>query len=124
MKVLLALATLFFVQQINAAECPFGKTDLGSLDDSVYELQFAVQVPLPPKFFELLEKYFGELSKKDCQNSIEVTKIKNRKTQVSYLAFYTNQDRCDGGNSFGFIFKESQPDRVVATIEDSYIDCK
>lgn len=125
MKIITFFLIFFLVSQSQAASCALDGKNLRNLSgDGVYELQLHIQLPFPPKLFDFLEKYFGKFSKKNCENSIEITRIKNTKTLDSYLAFYTYQTQCDGGNSYGIIFKESDPDRVFAIIEDSYIDCQ
>ncbi len=109
-----------------ASTCSFNGQSLSTLsqhDD--YEVEFAVKIPFPPKLMETLEKHFGEFSEKDCKNAIVVTKIFRVSKKETLYAFYTNQDSCDGGNSYGVIFKSTDKEGVapIATIEDLYIDC-
>lgn len=74
---------------------------------------------------ETLEKYFGEFSEKQCKSAIVVAKIIHVYKKEVFYAFYTNQDNCDGGNSYGVVFKSTDKEGAspVATIEDSYVDC-
>jgi hypothetical protein len=115
-----------FCPKVTAAECIFNGTNLDTLNrDEHLDVEFGIKVPLPPDLFEILEKYFGKFSKKECENSIAITKIVNRKTSEYYFAFYTDDNHCDGGNSYGVIFKggAENSQSPMATIEDSYIEC-
>jgi hypothetical protein len=125
MKIATALLVLTLSTAVFASECPLDGKNLNTFQtDTDFETQFAIHMPFPPKLLEILEKYFGKFSKANCENSIVITKIINKKTSEYYLAFYTNENRCDGGNSYGVVFKGGDSSQhPVATIEDSYIDC-
>jgi hypothetical protein len=125
-KFIIAFVLLFSGSSLFASECALKDMNLNNLKSPEgFDLEYSIQVPFPPKLMEILEKYFGKFSKENCKNSIVVTKITNKKTSEYYLAFYTNENRCDGGNSYGVVFKgtDLQSQVPVATIEDSYVDC-
>ena len=121
------LATMIFLStaSIFASTCELNGKALQTLKDDTFDVEFSIKTPFPPKLMEILEKYFGKFSKEQCSNSIVAAKIVNTKNKDYYLAFYTNEDKCDGGNSYGIIIKgsDSEAANPVATIEDSYIDC-
>ena len=109
-----------------ASTCSFNGRSLSVLNEHKdYEVEFAVKVPFPPKLLNTLEKYFGKFSEKECKNAIVVAKIVRISKNEVFYAFYTNQNQCDGGNSYGVVFKSSDKKGVapIATIEDSYVDC-
>lgn len=109
-----------------ASTCSFNGRSLSSLNQyKDYEVEFAVKAPFPPKLLETLEKYFGNFSEKNCKNAIVAAKIIYVPKKEIFYAFYTNQDSCDGGNSYGIVLKSGDMDatKPIATIEDSFVDC-
>lgn len=80
-----------------------------------------------PKIFKDYEKELGEWSVKDCKKAVLKTKVVSFLDHQVYTFYFTHEDECDGGNSYGLILgtKEQSPnkDKVVATITDGYIDC-
>lgn len=125
MKIMLGFI-IFFSSPLQASNCIFTGTHLDNLKENKnYELEYSLKIPFPLKLFEILEKRFGKFSKKDCENSITATKIKYIPANEYYYAFYTNENKCDGGNSYGVVFKssESKPTESIGVIEDSYIEC-
>lgn len=81
-----------------------------------------------PKLFDSYKKELGEWSKTECKKAVKVTKYVSFEDHKVYTAYFTNEDYCDGGNSYGLILtdkKEDSPrgDKVIATITDSFIDC-
>lgn len=79
-----------------------------------------------PKIFDSYDE-LGEFSKRECKKAVKVTKMVSFEDHNVYTLYYTNEDYCDGGNSYGLILgtKEQSPrgDKVIATITDSFIDC-
>jgi hypothetical protein len=80
-----------------------------------------------PKIFSSYEGTLGTFSAEDCKKSIRKTQLQSLASQKTYTIFYTVEDNCDGGNSYGLIMttKSSSPnkDGVVALITDSDITC-
>ena len=56
----------------------------------------------------------------DCKDAVaqDLTKVNGK----FYWVFYTNEDRCDGGNSFGSIYTYNLK-TPVAHIYDSFVYC-
>lgn len=98
-------------------------TQLNEMDD--YKVEFAAKIPFPPKLLETLEKYFGNFSDEKCKNAIVAAKINHVSKKETLYAFYTNENDCDGGNSYGLVFRSTDKDHTspIATIEDSRLEC-
>lgn len=67
----------------------------------------------------------GEFQSQECHFAFRRERITDKVTGDIYSAYYSNDDECDGGNSYGVIVKGLQPlpEKVVATIEDSDLYC-
>ena len=80
-----------------------------------------------PKIFSAYKDSLGEFSSKDCQKSVRKTHFQSLDSSKAYTFYYTNEDSCDGGNSYGLIIgnKADSPnkDGVIALITDSDISC-
>lgn len=63
----------------------------------------------------------GEFRYEECKDAIKEVTMK-RPNGSSFRMIYTNEDHCDGGNSFGFII-ESKTLTPIAVIHDSDISC-
>ncbi len=116
---------LLFTLNARAGVCVFDDSEIGRLNEEKFELDYHIKLPIPKNIVDVLNRFFGNFSAEDCRNAFTVTKIKDLATGDAFLAYYTNQDICDGGNSFGVIVKEKggKIERPYALIEDSYIDC-
>lgn len=73
--------------------------------------------PILPK--ALFDKYIGDFGYDECLTSIKQEVFKASDELV--FLYYTNEDHCDGGNSFGSIVDEQG--KVIGSISDSFIDC-
>ena len=82
-------------------------------------------VPFPKVLIQSQGELLGEFQSQECHFAFRRERITDKKTGDIYSAFYSNEDDCDGGNSYGVIVKGLQPlpDKVVATIEDSDLYC-
>jgi len=129
MKNLIALFTLTI--SINSfATCSAPEGDLGSVydgydnDQTEYlynETSDNGKIPFPGKLFSQYPS-LGEFDAKECADAVTESVIKNKKTGISYVAVYTIEDNCDGGNSYGLLFNEDKS-KVVATINDGDFYC-
>lgn len=106
--------------------CPFQGLSVGAVEDSS---EFVSSESKWAKFPETLYLKFksrlGGLPISECKDSVITNTIDVKKTGKRYTAFYTNDDTCDGGNSYGMIVEGNEPrtEKVIATIEDSDIVC-
>jgi hypothetical protein len=57
-----------------------------------------------------------------CKNSLYLKKVSSKLTGRFFNAVMTNQDKCDGGNSYGALF-DSSMNNMIGDIGDSYISC-
>ncbi len=103
--------------------CPFsGKTLEDLRQDSKYIVADTPSLAFPGILFKALSDRLGSFE--NC-NSVATARIVEWKANRLYTAYYTNDDACDGGNSYGVIVKGAglNPGQSVATIEDSEISC-
>ncbi len=121
----------FFAFAISAQaaprECVFKDLELGQIyeGDTPFEMleETAKQIDVP----EIFSKYVGEMDQEQCKGAVQEILVRSKDDQSVYTFLYTNEDSCDGGNSFGVILSDETPapneDKVIATISDSFIDC-
>lgn len=114
-----------------AKKCVFQDLQLGELDEEGSAFKNITKDDRYqgiPKLFDSYKKELGEWSKTECKKAVKVTKFVSFEDHKVYTLYYTNEDYCDGGNSYGLILtdrKENSPrgDKVIATITDSFIEC-
>lgn len=126
MKIFIYALISFWTFSTWGSECSFNGRSLYILNEEKdYDVEFAIRMPFPLKLMETLEKHFGKFNKAQCKSALVAAKITRLSKNQIYYAFYTNQTSCDGGNSYGVVFKSTDKDGVspVAIIEDSYLDC-
>ena len=106
--------------------CPFEGMSIGGVDDSTEFISSESKwAPFPAPLYLKYEYRLGGLPLSECKEAVIANSIQVKKTGKIYTAFYTNDDTCDGGNSYGMIIEGTEPrtDKVIATIEDSDIIC-
>ena len=116
---------LVIVSQQSLA-CTFDGLQLVDLTNSPkFQYSAELKYPFPQKLFGSFEEKLGTFDTKDCQNNVVKQTIKDKGSNITYTAFYTNEDDCDGGNSYGAIVKGTEPNEknVVALIMDSFLMC-
>lgn len=61
---------------------------------------------------------------KQC-NHVRVIRLRSKSSGQIYTAIASNEDSCDGGNTFGYVVKGTsiQASSPIAMIQDSYIQC-
>lgn len=106
--------------------CPFDGMTLTSIEDSSEFTSTASDwVSYPTGLFGGFTNLLGLLSPSECKEAVIANQITDKKTGKVYTAYYTNDDSCDGGNSYGMIVEGTEPllNRAVASIQDSDISC-
>ena len=106
--------------------CPFQGMSVSAVEDSPDFISSESKwAPFPEPLYLKYESRLGGLPLSECKEAIIANSIQVKKTGKIYTAFYTNDDSCDGGNSYGMIIEGTDPrtDKVIATIEDSDIVC-
>lgn len=120
---------LFFfiwVGYFNSEACPFEGMSVSGVEDSTeFVSSESKWAPFPEPLYLKYESRLGGLPLSECKESVIANSIQVKKTGKLYTTFYTNDDTCDGGNSYGMIVEgqEARADKVIATIEDSDIIC-
>ena len=132
-KFLIFISALSFAMTISAAtqtKCEFEGLSLADLkvENSRFKNNLVEDKIMDlPKIFSSYEEILGTFNAEDCKKSIIKTKLQSLASSKTYTLFYTNEDNCDGGNSYGLIMttKSSSPkkDGVIALITDSDISC-
>ena len=79
---------------------------LYELEDKKYwtMLEAPKQVDLPDIFTDF-EDIIGSFDTQACKNNVLYYVVQNKNDHHIYTVFATNADECDGGNSYGLIFK-------------------
>lgn len=122
---------LFFIialSNINhaRAQCLFDGMSLGHIEESP---EFVVRnlgtVSFPRNLIKSQEKYIGDFQSGECEAAFTADEITQKSTGIVFTAYKSNDDECDGGNSYGVIVKGTAPEpaNAIATIEDSDLWC-
>ncbi|MFS4461057.1 hypothetical protein [Bdellovibrio sp. HCB2-146] len=125
------LKTVFFIFitlgfYSNSYACPFEGMTLTSIEDSPdFTSTPSDWVSYPTRLFKGFSNLLDMLSPSECKEAVIANQITDNKTGIVYTAFYTNDDSCDGGNSYGMIVEGKEPrlSKAVASIQDSDIAC-
>lgn len=128
----LALLAMFYCTRSNATE-PLPRKPEPTLEGRtmgalIRNRIFATSRPTAatrPQNFRHFEKLKSFASEPNCAKigAIMSERIVARDTGTLYTAYFTNDDACDGGNSYGFIALGRNPtlDRVKFLIQDGEI---
>ena len=111
---------------LKAEACPFEGVSLGSLQEQAeFTTTESQPTPFPETLYLRYQSRLGALPLSECHDAVVASQIRMKATGKIFTAFYTNDDSCDGGNSYGMIVEglEARADRAVASIEDSDILC-
>ena len=122
----IVLLTLFLVGSQNTYACIFDGLSLTYVADSPdFKVEELGKVNFPGKLLLSQLDQIGELPAKECSKSFIAERITEKATGQVYTAFHSNDDECDGGNSYGVLVKgtEPRPENAVATIQDSDLWC-
>lgn len=89
---------------------------------SVLVLDSQTKTSVLPEFSKYEDlAFFAENSA--CLTGMKTTTFSiNNQLDYPLLSVISNEDDCDGGNSYGLI-KDVATDQVIALIKDSYIEC-
>ena len=125
----LCLITLTAGAQAATKSCVFQDAQLGSImyNEGPYKViaKDDKVMGLPTIFASYPQ--LGEFDAIDCQDAVRSTKVVSFVDHKVYTFYFTNKDRCDGGNSYGLILGTAKQspnrDKVVAIITDGDIDC-
>lgn len=118
----LLMGTLGFLMMSTgiAGACEIDDVDLANINSSKLtkvseHLARPPQMPLNAQFIQDL---------KLCSHIRVITLISKNSGQL-YTAIASNEDNCDGGNTFGYVVKGTsiQAGAIMAMIQDSYIQC-
>ncbi len=125
-KTILFLSVFATAMSLNAAECPKDLKDYNLSDflqgesSTVGELTVdgPYKLTLTRRKFEKLNGFKG-FSYDRCKDSLKELIVESKTNK--FVFYYTNEDSCDGGNSYGVIFKNS---KVVGNIQDQQFYCR
>jgi len=96
------------------------------LYDVTQDSRFAVSESIAsglPKTFLIFEPLKDFTVKNGCKGAVVAQRIMVKSTGEIFTAYKTNEDRCDGGNSYGFVVRglSIKKTTVAYLIEDSYV---
>ena len=132
LKLIFLMSTLAWAMTVSASQkkCEFENLSLADLteENSLFKNNESEDKMVGlPKIFEAYKDQLGEFSAKDCKKSIRKTHFQSLESNKTYTFLYTNEDNCDGGNSYGLILSNKadslNKDGVIAVITDSDISC-
>lgn len=120
------IVILFFIFIPRTHACPFKDLSHADLTNTnSFVVLETKSIPFPDHLFTAFSDHLGEFNKSECANAAHEKKLLYKPTNVLYSMYYTDQELCDGGNTYGLIIQQSPHDsnNVIATIEDSFIYC-
>lgn len=65
---------------------------------------------------------FKDFDYDSCFDALVYKTFLNPQTNEEFKAIYSNEDHCDGGNSYGYI-TSAKDTKIIATIQDSDFYC-
>lgn len=110
-----------------ASACPFEGSQLSELSNSSdFSLGPESPIDFPEALFKAFERRLSAFNAEECRQAISFREIIHKPSSRKFFAVYTSLDRCDGGNTYGFILNANQlkKDHVLALIQDSFIFCQ
>ena len=119
------LLILFSLLSLNSFACP----EMNDIDLSGYEVEEKYEVLSSGPI--VLEEYeFNQIPNfandnfiyDECKESLTSKVLKSKISGKIYTAIITNDDDCDGGNSYGALFYKPKKE-VLADINDGGIYC-
>jgi dimeric dUTPase (all-alpha-NTP-PPase superfamily) len=118
MKVL--LATLITFSALASDVC--GTSSLWKLrNESNYKEVHASKVLFTEEEFNKIPELNDGFEYEYCKDAIKRVDLKHKITGEFVSLFYTIEDNCDGGNSYGAVMNDDG--EFFATIQDSDISC-
>lgn len=120
---LLLTSTFANTCQINLEDHSLGDTyfDEDSSETSFYTEVTSGSTTLSKEEFET-NITFKDFDYESCFDALVYKEFINPLTNESFTAIYSNEDHCDGGNSYGYITKTGNKE-ILATIQDSDFYC-
>jgi|GEM_PF-2958804 len=118
---------LFIIFPLTAFACPFADSQLPDLADSSYfTLGAESHINFPASLFKAFEQQLSSFDTEECRDAISFRKLLHKPTSQQFFVISTNQDRCDGGNTYGLILvsEDLKAENVVGVIQDSFIFCQ
>jgi len=120
------LIPIFFALVLNVAyACPeMNDQSIGSGNpEALYiELESAPITLSEYEFNQIPNFADGQFNYEECSEALRFKTMRSLITGRIFTAVYTNEDECDGGNSYGALFNEDMS-KIVGNIGDSDISC-
>lgn len=119
-KVLVGVPAVLMMSISAATACEINDIDIANLRSSNL-VKISEHLASPPQM-SLGNQFVQDL--KQC-NQVRMITLKSKSSGQIYTAIASNEDSCDGGNTFGYVLKGTAilPSALVAMIQDSYIQC-
>ena len=120
------LLMVFFTMVISTAyACPeMNDQSIGSGNpEALYVELDTTPIALTEYEFNQIPNFTrGQFQYEECKDSLRSKTMRSKVTGRIFTAVYTNEDECDGGNSYGALFNEDIT-KLLGDIGDSYISC-
>ncbi len=124
-QIILSFSSLSFLNTAPQQSCIFNQKNLSELNNLSGSIVYdATTEKFPKLLFKAHEQEIYSFDEQSC-TSVSVKRVFNQAEKRIYSVYYTNNDECDGGNSYGVIVAGVAPDPAnsVAVIRDSAIEC-
>jgi hypothetical protein len=113
------LFALFVPSLVMAGDCKFAGGNIDELrNDSHFTVSDESEAPIEGSLLESNRDFFDFYDGADCQGAWVTAGITEKSSSEKFRYYRTNEDRCDGGNTYGIFVKEGQL-RAISYIRDS-----
>lgn len=119
-KPLMAAVTLTLLSAQIASACEIDDINIANLRSSNL-IKVSELLTSPPRV-SMRAAFVQDLNQ--CQH-VRVISLRSKSSGQIYTAIASNEDHCDGGNTFGYVVKGASitTGSIIAMIQDSYIQC-
>lgn len=119
-KFLAGVSSVLFMSANITQACEIDDIDIANLRSSNL-MKVSEHLARPPQM-PLSMHFVQDL--KQC-NHVRLVTLRSKSSGQIYTAIASNEDSCDGGNTFGYVVKGTSihAGSLVAMIQDSYILC-
>jgi hypothetical protein len=119
-----ALLALFLPSLVMAEDCKFAGGDIDELqNDSRFTVSDESEAAIEGSLLESNRDFFDLYDGADCQGAWVTAGITEKSSGEKFRYYRTNEDRCDGGNTYGIFVEEGQP-RAISYLSDGELTCE
>ncbi len=125
LKLLSALFTLATCFSTKSFSCDLSGLDVSELSSHKrFQVSSEIDVKISTEIFWANQAFFVNYKSKNCRGAFRSASFYDKLGKTAYRYFRTDNDSCDGGNTYGFIILENSNSKAaVAQIQDGEIHC-